>query len=448
MTLTQPVWIPLADALLSRMRHNAHPALTLLHLSQNMHLHPRHRRPSQIPTGNPLSRMIAGLGALGPVETIGTADLQLGPSLAAMPLWNNPLLQIGTPPPPHPLAALAVMPGLYTIADLCQLRYNCILRPRAQPAQTSHAIEFLWRSIPQRWREVIPQPEQFSPLPESPKWTRDGPPQVIKRLGWRMGSDGAPPLQLTKLTVRQATSIQTKDTVKYRTASLMRLLSCTDTPPTPPHLRSLRSNLAQLWDLPWEPYHKETFWRLINNGISGAGGHDTATLRPCPCGWNPPPISKGDASSKLSHCDAWREHAFWSCHVAKAILGEIDMATSHPTNIHHLWLLHPHPSVHPTLWLPVAAAALTAINHGRMAMYAIEKQLSTATTTTTDPPPPPHTTAERAAKVAISRFWIQLQDFADSAELGITTPAGHPFFAARDGQLSLHLPLRLPTDLD
>ena len=192
---------------------------------------------------------------------------------------------------------------------------------------------------------------------------------------------------------------------------------------------------------------RKLFWRLINNGISGAGGHDTATLGPCPCGWIPPLVSKGDVPSKVLHCNAWREHAFWSCPVAKAVLGEIDIAAGHPTNIHHLWLLHPHPSVHPTLWLPVAAAALTAINHGRLAMYAIEKRLST-TTTPTAPHPTSLITTEQAAKAAISRFWIQLQDFADSSELCINTPTGHPFFTARDGQISLHLPLRLPTDLD
>lgn len=274
---------------------------------------------------------------------------------------------------------------------------------------------------------------------------------MIQHLGWKTGApdgDPAPHLSPMQLTVRQATSAQLKGTtIAGRIRALSRFIVSTGNPPSPTNMRCLRVNLAKLWDMPWEPYNKETLWRLINNGVSGAGGHDTINPHPCPCGWAPPSTTTGDPSSTITHCDAWRAHAFWTCPVAQAVVGEIMEATSLPINMQNIWLLHPptmspYP-IDPGLWLPVAAAALSAMHHGRKVMYATNKISVT-------PPPQTPSTDRRASQVAISKFWTLLQDFADCAQPAASdTPRGHPFFQVRHGCVSLQPPpIRLPADLD
>lgn len=91
-----------------------------------------------------------------------------------------------------------------------------------------HAVEFLWHSIPRRWRESIPHPTSSSPLPNKPAWTgNNGVAWVFKHLGWKKGmqDDGTMSLLLpTRLTVRQATSALTRDITKCRTSALQRYI--------------------------------------------------------------------------------------------------------------------------------------------------------------------------------------------------------------------------------
>lgn len=445
-TLTQPLWIPMASSLLTRMRPNAHPALTMLRTVHNRCI----ELPITLRTG-PLARMTAGLAALGPIEIINKANFQPGPHIVNdMPLWDNPLLSIGSPPPPHPLASLASTPGLRTIGDLSRIRATLPSQPPPHRTQIQHAIEFLWRAVPQQWRQLLPSPSPLSSL-QPQESSGQGVTKVIQHLGWKTGApdgDPAPHLSPMQLTVRQATSAQLKGTtIAGRIRALSRFIVSTGNPPSPTNMRCLRVNLAKLWDMPWEPYNKETLWRLINNGVSGAGGHDTINPHPCPCGWAPPSTTTGDPSSTITHCDAWRAHAFWTCPVAQAVVGEIMEATSLPINMQNIWLLHPptmspYP-IDPGLWLPVAAAALSAMHHGRKVMYATNKISVT-------PPPQTPSTDRRASQVAISKFWTLLQDFADCAQPAASdTPRGHPFFQVRHGCVSLQPPpIRLPADLD
>jgi hypothetical protein len=51
-------------------------------------------------------------------------------------------------------------------------------------------------------------------------------------------------------------------------------------------LLRLTACLKDLWAVPWDNWTKETLWRLIVNGVGGAGGHGIVCAGPCPCGWS------------------------------------------------------------------------------------------------------------------------------------------------------------------
>ena len=159
---------------------------------------------------------------------------------------------------------------------------------------------------------------------------------------------------------------------------------------------------------------------------------------------------------KMAVADAWRVHAFWECSIAKAVLNEIDHAAStrEAMERHHLWLSSPPPTHHPinpSIWLVVTLAAFTAMEHGRKAMYAMQKE--TAPNHQTRRRPQIHTPpiSVRAANAAVGRFWCLLQDYADiGGPITPPPPLHHPFLTMKDNHLSLHLPTpdRLPVDLD
>ena len=231
----------------------------------------------------------------------------------------------------------------------------------------------LWQSLPKCLRETpIPPSPLTPPLSPPPPWDKRAIDLIISRLGWKRGTAyGA--LTPDRLTVRKATVAQTRDSARLRTNVFQRHIACTGNNTNPDLLRSFRTTVAQLWDLQWEPHHKEAFWRLINNGVIGAGGHDTVSTQSCLCGWEPPLVTKVDPQSTIAHCDSWKKHVFWQCPVAQAVVQEISTAIP-SLDIQHCWLLHPPittPPIHPTQWLPIAASALSAMQHGRKVMYTI-----------------------------------------------------------------------------
>ena len=100
----KPLWVDLAACILSRLCPGTHPCFALLSAS---HASPdeaaAHRLPAQLvgrallgpslPVG-PLSRMAAGLHALGAPGWMPEEPLQPGEWCASAPLWGNPLLQL------------------------------------------------------------------------------------------------------------------------------------------------------------------------------------------------------------------------------------------------------------------------------------------------------------------------------------------------------------------
>jgi hypothetical protein len=100
----KPLWVDLAECMLSRLCPGTHPCFALL---SAVHASPdeaaAHRLPAQLvgkallgpslPIG-PLSRMAAGLRALGAPGWMSAELLQPGEWCASAPLWGNPLLQL------------------------------------------------------------------------------------------------------------------------------------------------------------------------------------------------------------------------------------------------------------------------------------------------------------------------------------------------------------------
>ena len=102
--MVRPLWVPLATAILQRLCPASSPALALLGVAgvnppgaTSLHLPAglggRGTMGPLLPLG-PLSRMAAGLQALGPLVDVGREMLHLGPWCASAPLWGNPYLQL------------------------------------------------------------------------------------------------------------------------------------------------------------------------------------------------------------------------------------------------------------------------------------------------------------------------------------------------------------------
>jgi hypothetical protein len=128
----EPLWVPLATRLLTRLSPSLHPAFALLSHG---------RTPGFFPMG-PLRRMAEGIAALGEPIKISTAPPPPGPWRTHLPLWGNPLLQLERPASgtnqrtikwvdsseAEVLAAQQLgfnewmdLPGLHTLGDLSRL---------------------------------------------------------------------------------------------------------------------------------------------------------------------------------------------------------------------------------------------------------------------------------------------------------------------------------------
>jgi len=71
--------------------------------------------------------------------------------------------------------------------------------------------------------------------------------------------------------------------------------------------KALPARVRQVWRLPWENSWKEVWWRLLQHGVVGAGGHVWPTKRgtACPCGWQ-----NAATLSRAAQALQQREHVF------------------------------------------------------------------------------------------------------------------------------------------
>lgn len=134
-------------------------------------------------------------------------------------------------------------------------------------------------------------------------------------------------------------------------------------------MQRLGPRLKTVWSLKWDNHYKETWWRLLLEGVQGAGGHGIALNGPCPCGWAAP--AHLDAPARAA---AQRDHVFWHC--APAVAVRRTLAHNLPEGVqlraHHVWLLQPPcEAIHPQVWMVVGLAALTVMQSARKHMWAL-----------------------------------------------------------------------------
>ena len=226
----------------------------------------------------------------------------------------------------------------------------------------------------------------------------------------------------------------------------------------------LQATMQRLWALPWENGRKDAFWRLVYDALPTAARLHRD--RPCLCG--------GSAARPD------RQHHFWDCTVARAVVADIEAACGAaaapapaPLTRANLWLARPAPGLHAGVWGVVSLAAVEAMDRGRRSLTAAHlrgqdaalspspsqprySQLSLhaflrpADADGPQPPPPPPPASQwvdappadpvvAAVRVARLAFWSLLADFealdcAPAAWLS-SVPPSHPLLSPQGGRL-------------
>ena len=109
---------------------------------------------------------------------------------------------------------------------------------------------------------------------------------LFGRLGWLR--PGTEPVLLTRLSVRVGTSLQLAPAAAER--RMRRHLwaldaaaadgAAVDLALAETAAAALLGRMQGVWRLPWENRYKEILWRLVVNGVRGAGGHDEGMALP------------------------------------------------------------------------------------------------------------------------------------------------------------------------
>jgi len=185
----------------------------------------------------------------------------------------------------------------------------------------------------------------------------------------------------SRFTVRQVTAIQMLDVAEARQKAWQQCagsavaLTAADLPAPDARseardlVRALPARIRTVWKrLHWENGKKEVWWRLIQHGVVGAGGHGWAPKKGVGnvCGWLP-----AQAAPSTVRALQLREHVFWGCAGALEVRRVLQRQLPQGVELlpKHVWLLEPLATeLHPLVW---AAVCLTAL----AVMLSVSKQL-------------------------------------------------------------------------
>lgn len=356
----------------------------------------------------PLRRMLEALRALPPLEDVAGDPLPDGAWTAAAPLWGNPFL----PGLPAPTSTWVSSTSISTVADLARAHHAAFTThpgywPLVRPCVFGHApfvhnitlsdaklaLDALKPHIPPPWWEAVPLVGPLLPFGEAALAA------LLPRLGW--SPPDSPVVTLGSFSVRHGTqlhlictpipglggSVHAARQVVFSSYCALALQRPASDPAVAAAVPPLIALLERLWRLRWSNRHKETFWRLIYNGLPTAARMHKPT--PCACG----------------HPSPCRSHHFWDCPIAKALLADIStqLPGAPPQSQAVLWLALPPATCHPEVWDVVCLAAVAALDSARRRMVL---QLHNGFSI----PGAPEWT-EPLSTHAIAHFWRLLADF-------------------------------------
>lgn len=417
-------WVQLGRILLSKWFGPGHHPL--IHLMGNGF--EKWGSPSRPP--EPLTRLISALASLPPVTRTIQQSLPEGEWRASIPLYWNPLLARvglhGQLDPTLPLDQLhLIRAGARTPGQLHYLQWACVFShqdPAYQQFLRNHrggralagpaALRNLKAALP---AELFP-PHGNMQFDNAPG-VYDAAVKIAQHLGWVVPGRGM--ISLHRLTVATATALQLGEATALRIERhqdfACRALGAVQGVNVPAWaLQHLSTALTRLWKVKWSNYHKEIYWRLVLNGLPTTERLHQAQ-EACPCGQLCP----------------GREHHFWDCPAAQAIVQELTSCLPSHTVLQrkHVWLMHPpHGEVRPDVWRVVCLAALKSMWVARGCLMLPAERM------------PEEQLVSRAKECAVEAFWRYLKEFTylgrcpqgwrrllrpDSPFLCYAHPAGH-----------------------
>jgi hypothetical protein len=453
--------------------------------------------------------------------------LQPGAWCSLAPVFANPFLQaiIGFVPGglqmlpvpsvhgPHACSGGKCRPRIRTVADLCRAWHVIKQAARQQwphpllpyGSNFSNAdneaadLTALVNQLPVAWHRaalaIVRHPAADRPWP--PAAVPDPPcvPSVaeqhveamlVARLGWQNHQGKA--VSVARLSVREATSLQLGPLRAERQERRTRFVSVALGAGAPPEaltrgLRCVAAAQGALWKLRWDNEYKETYWRLVMDGLPTS--HRMHQLHDaCMCG---------------AACPG-QVHHFWVCPVAVAVIDSLlsalpatwctRAAGRPPLAVRHVWLMQRPPGpkrLRQGVWAVVCLAALNAMDVGRR--HADKLRIPPPTPAAPRPSAPPplwqvpitdvfQPTAltatqqqhnqlveqrrqqqqlqqqqqrqqlvaqvlQEAKQQAVLRFWELLADFvameAAPAHWRVAVPGDHPFLRSDPAQLRIVL---------
>lgn len=408
----------------------------------------------KIPPG-PLFRMWKGLKALPPISDVDPNPIVVGRWCCVAPLWGNPLL------PPELMnpdfAPARSIAGLVTVGDLVirshQVRSaGLFIFQQNQVVWEKGRFESQWMQrvqdlIPTTWLSAcvaahlrIGLDVRHRPTPNEALAI------ILPRLGWRIACEGMGDrlIHLIKLSVRDATALQltgdravrVQDHAAFINEGNAREVGTVVS--TEDHA-ALHVLFRRCWALQWDNKHKEIFWRLAVDGV--ADGHHWQGLggRVCACGRGNPR----------------RQHYFWSCPLAQAVVGEIRRCCPGQPVLHqkHVWLMIEPDGVPEEIWKVVCLSAMNSMDKGRRHLLSLKLTGVREEDPEARSRPVPSQRGNRVALIrsnrgkmelashkAVDTFWECVSDFAALGRLPSGVSPASPFLRTTHGGLTHHRP--------
>ena len=364
--------------------------------------------PPPTPLPPPLRRIVSALLALpglmpaakpdGVVAGASTAAAAMAAAEHAGAMCSTPLVWLlGRIPP-------ALVPlRVRTLGDLCRLHAIAHFQDHAFPLLNFRATRQL-HGI--RLHSDSQAREQLNAavnsLPQA--WIAAGrtalaasPPPVYSTHYWLAAAQHALAFRLPEgrlvapwqLTVRAATALQLAPLRQRRAEIFAAVATLVQRPPA-----DVLTALRRAWRAPCDNRHKQILWFLLYDALPTASvfaARSTSEILPCVCSYPCP----------------GREHHFWQCPVAKAIIAELQRhlpAAARHLHIFHLWLGQPPPGVHPGSWSVIALAALNAMERARR--RATRSRIEARNGGTAPSP----VSVSAVSRFAVARLWGFLAD--------------------------------------